>query len=80
MFKELQDIKKVRRSLIKQVDLLNKASEELLYDEGMSAYSEKMIEIYKVLVLPFLLMCITFMLNFFACFVVFLCKIFRRKT
>lgn len=79
MIKRLREMKKVKRSLIEQVELLNKASKELKYDEGISAYSKRIAEIYKILEIPFLIMGITFMLNLSACFIVFLYKFLGRK-
>ena len=80
MIKRFREMKKVKRSLIEQVELLNKASKELKYDEGISAYSKRIAEIYKILEIPFLIMGITFLLNLSACFIVFLYKFLRRKT
>ena len=77
MLKRLREIRRVRRSLIEQVELLNKASKELKYDEGLSSYSQKMVEIYKTLELPFLIVGTELLFNLLVCFVVFIHKFFR---
>lgn len=77
MLKRIREIRSVRRSLIEQVELLNKASRELKYDEGLSSYSQKVVQIYKTLELPFLIVGIALLLNLLACFVVLIYKFFR---
>lgn len=72
MIKRFQELKKVRRSLIEHVEMLNKASKDSKYYDGIPVSTEKTLECYRVLRFPILLVLATFLLNFSLCFVAFL--------
>lgn len=70
MLKRFQELKKVRRSLIEHVEMLNKASKDSKYYDDIPASTEKTLECYRALRFPVLLVLATFLLNFSFCFVV----------
>lgn len=79
MIKRLQELKKVRRSLIEHVEMLNKASKDSEYYEDIPASTEKTLECYRALRFPILLVLATFLFNCSFYFIIFLCKSFWRK-
>lgn len=63
---KISERNKIERSLIEQAELLHKASNKGIYDDGLSRYSHEITEIYKALVSPFRYISFSFMLfNFF---------------
>lgn len=72
---KISERNKIKRSLIEQAELLHKASNKGIYDDGLSRYSHEITEIYKALVSPFRSISFSFMLfNFFVCLLIFVKK------
>ena len=80
MIKRFQELKKVRRSLIEHVEMLNKASKDSKYYDGIPVSTEKTLECYRALRFPILLVLATFLLNFSFYFIVFFYKRSSRRS
>lgn len=71
-------ILEIRKSLIKQVQLLSKASSEGGMDDGISNYSEEMVKIHKELGRPFRSIFIGLVILYFCIYFHVLVKKFCR--